>query len=228
MKKIIYDFDGTLTTKGLPFYDFFKVCDGPKSVDEWILESKKLMEEKNINLYETLYEVLFNIVNNSNLPLDNSTFCMGVENVEYNPGVIEFLKEKDENIKHYILTSGYDEYVMHTDAGKSVDKVYGTSFKYQNGEFLGIKELMDDAKKPEKIDIIADGNYNDVIYVGDGFTDMYAFKHIIKNGGKAVLVHRPGDDSAYGKIKEEGIDVIYFDADYRKESKLYSFLKGNN
>lgn len=228
MKKIIYDFDGTLTTKGLPFYDFFKVCDGPKSVEEWVSLSSALMKEKNINLYEALYKVLLDTVRSSNLPLDNSTFCMGVENVEYNPGVLEFLKEKDENIKHYILISGYDEYVMHTEAGKYVEKVYGTSFKYENGEFLEIKELMSDAKKPEKIDLIANGDYSDVIYVGDGFTDMYAFKHIIKNGGKAVLVHQPGDNSTYDKIKEEGIDIIYFDADYTKDSKLYNFLKGKN
>ena len=67
---------------------------------------------------------------------------MGVENVEYNPGVLEFLKEKDENIKHYILTSGYDEYVMHTEAGKYVEKVYGTSFKYENGELLSKGRLL--------------------------------------------------------------------------------------
>jgi len=225
MKKIIYDFDGTLTKHSLPFYEFFNICDGPKSVEEWVLHAKNFMKDKNINLYEALYEILFNSIKNSNLPLDNSTFCMGVESVDYNPGVLDFLGEKNDNIKHYILTSGYDEYVMHTKAGKLVDKVYGTSFECKNGKFIGIKELMCDDKKPDKIDLIADGDYSNVIYVGDGLTDMYAFKHVIKNCGKAVLVHSMNDNSIYNKIKEEGINVISFDADYTKGSDLYKFLK---
>lgn len=225
MKKIIYDFDGTLTTTSLPFYEFFNICNGPKSINELVCLSNDLMKAKNINIYEALYEVEIDIIRRSSLPLDNSTFCMGAKNVKYNPGVLEFLKEKDENIEHYILTSGYDEYVMHTLAGKLVNKVYGTSFEYKNGKFIGIKELMSDEKKPDKIALIAGNNYKDVIYVGDGLTDMYAFKHVIENGGKAVLVHRPGDNSISNKIKEEGINVIYFDADYTKGSYLYKFLK---
>lgn len=225
MKKIIYDFDGTLTTKELPFYDFFKVCNGPKNVEEWVFLAKQLMKNKNVNLYEALYEIQFDTIKKSGLALDNSTFCIGVENVEYNPGVIEFFMEKDSNINHYILTSGYDEYVMETTIGKLVNRVYGTSYEYKDGQVIGIKELMSDVKKPEKIDLIADGDYSNIVYVGDGFTDMYAFKHVLNKGGSVVLVHKPNDDSTYNKLKNEGIEVMYFDADYTKGSDLYNFLK---
>lgn len=228
MRKIIYDFDGTLTPYSLPFYAFFKKCSRPIDVDDWVKMAQEESIKNNINLYESLYKVLIKSLKEAEMPFDNTTFLMGVENVEYNPGVLDFFQEKDDDIMHYILTSVYDEYVLNTSVAPYFTKVYGTSFKYKNGEAVGIKELMNDTKKPEKIDLIADGDYSNVIYIGDGLTDIYAFKHIIQKGGTAVLVHQPGDDSTYNKLINQGINVKYFVADYTKNSDLYNFLKGNN
>lgn len=225
MKKIIYDFDGTLTMKAIPIYGFCEKCGIPTNEKDLIDMASVVMKKFNINMYEALYKIIFDGIKSAKMPLDNNTFCIGVENVKYNPGVLDFFKEND-NIKHYILTSGYDEYVLKTSIGKYISKVYGTSYEYQDGEAVGVKELMSDSKKPEKIDLIAAGNYNNVIYVGDGFTDIYAFKHILQRGGKAVLVHQPNaDKSIYEKLKKEGINIEYFDADYTKGSDLYKFLK---
>lgn len=226
MKKIIYDFDGTLTTKAIPIYGFSEKCGIPTNEKDLMGMASVVMQNFNINMYEALFKIIFDGVKSSKMPLDNSTFCIGVQDVEYNPGVLDFFKEDNNDIEHYILTSGYDEYVLKTPVAKYVNKVYGTSYEYHDGKAVGVKELMSDTRKPEKIDLIADGNYNDVIYVGDGLTDIYAFKHILQKGGKAVLVHQPNaDGSTYEKLKKEGVNVAYFDADYSKESALYNYLK---
>lgn len=222
MKKIIYDFDGTLTKNPIPFYKCLKAC-GIKSVDDWIKQADILKKEKNIDMYASLFEVYFSSIKKSGLPLNDDTFLMGVNDIIYNDGVLDYFSSI-KNVEHYVLTSGYDEYIRHTKIASYLKKVYGTSYKFDENVATGINELMSDLKKPEKIDLIANGNYDNIVYIGDGLTDIYAFKHVLSKGGNAVLVYHNDDLSVYDNLKKQGIDIECFKADYSKNSDLYNYL----
>ena len=224
MKKIIYDFDGTLTTSPIAYYPALKLCN-INNVDEWKDIIYKKWKDKSVNFVEHFFNLYFNILKENNLPLNDDTFLIGKDELEYSPGVIEYFKQKDSDVKSYILTSNYESWVKNSIIGKYVDEVYGTSFKYENGILTGIRRFMSEIDKIEKIDMIANNNYENVIYIGDGLTDIHAFKHIINKGGTAVLVYRPNNYSVCNALKEENIKIDCFLADFTKGSKLYNFLK---
>ena len=222
MKKIIYDFDGTLTKNPIPFYKCLRVC-GINSIDDWIKKASVISKKDNIDMYEALFDVYFLSIKQSGLPLNDETFLMGIDEIVYCDGVLDFFKNT-KNIDHYILSSGYDKYIKNTLIAPYVKEVYGTSYVFENNTAIGVNELMSDLRKPEKIDLIANDNYDDVIYVGDGLTDLYAFKHILDKGGKAVLVYHDNDLSVYEALKKEGIDIPCFNANYEVNSELYNYL----
>ena len=64
------------------------------------------------------------------------------------------------------------------------------------------------------------------IYIGDGFTDYYAMKHIHGNGGKTILVHQNENDlDIYNEVNKENIVDYCEIADYSKDSRLYNSIK---
>lgn len=224
MKKIIYDFDGTITKNGVPIYGFFEKCNIPTDTNSFMNLVKNEIIKNKYNTFEAFYKVLFDYIRKAGLPLNNNTFCIGVEKIEYNPGVIEFLKEQNSKIENYILTSGYNEYISKTAIAPYIKNIYGTSYEFVNNEAIGIKELVTDEIKIKKIDIIANGDYSNIVYIGDGLTDIPAFKYVIEKGGISILVHQPENNEIYNTIINKGINVKCFEADYRKNSKLYNFL----
>lgn len=223
MKTIIYDFDGTLTKSQMPNYAIIKKC-GIKNLQELNKLIKSQMKLEKLDIYNAFYKLIFNLLKNNSLELTVENFCFGSKEIEYNLGVVDFLKENND-INHYIVTSGYDEYVKHTVVAPYIKQVFGTTCLTKDNIIVGLQELMTDQKKVDKISLIANNSYNNLIYVGDGLTDKYAFKHVLENGGDAILVCQDDkDDSIYNNLISEGINVKKFIADYRKGSELYKYL----
>ena len=215
---------GTITKSGIPSYGFFKLCGLPTDTNLFMSLIKEEMKKNKYNTYESFFYIIFNYVKKAGLPLNNNTFCIGIENIEYNPGIIDFLKEQNSKIENYILTSGYNEYISKTAIAPYIKKIYGTSYEYDKNKIIWIKELVTDEIKIQKIDIIANGNYSNIVYIGDGLTDIPSFKYVIEKGGIAILVHQPGELKIYNTLKDNDINVKCFEADYRKNSKLYNYL----
>jgi len=103
--------------------------------------------------------------------------------VNFNKGVVDYFKKvqyKETGIKHYIVTSGLQEYIYETPIKKYIQGVYGVTFKEDNGIYTDLDILLDDKKKVDAIKKIITENNNDtdIIYFGDGLTDKKAFEFV--------------------------------------------------
>ena len=227
---IIYDFDGTLTPYSLPQYDVLKKCGYD---DEKLMERINAFIESNssLNLYEAYYKCYMDILTENGISFTKDNVCQGADRVTFNKGVVDYFERFQSSrtgVKHYILTSGVQDYVKETQIGKLVDGIFGVTFKYENGKYTEIDTLMSDKKKVDIIKNIQTKNpkETDFMYFGDGLTDKYAFEYMHNIGATSVFIaSNESSESNYKQLNTNGIIDKYFTADFTLNSELSRFMK---
>lgn len=231
-KIIIYDFDGTLTPYPMPKFEILKKC----GVENYAKDSrfisivKQKIQENNVDFYTAIYELLFETIKSAGFPLTDETFLLGVENIEYNLGVHEFLSYLNNNdVDNYIVSSGIKSYLKNTNIASLFKEIYATEFSYNEKNIVnGIKYSMTDKNKVAAIKEIVKKNEledcSNVIYVGDGLTDAYAFDYVHNNGGKSIYVYQDENDSNIAKIKSKKIVDLFVKANYTLNSELSKYI----
>lgn len=228
---IIYDFDGTLTPFGIPQYEILKKFGYD---DEKLLKRvKDLMKKEGLSLYQAFYKTYEDILKENNTKMSYANIVLGANDVVFNPGVLSYfeeMQEKNSSIKHFIVTSGFEEYVRNTKICTLVNEIYGVTYHQEGDIFTTVDRLISDEEKPKIIEMIAQNNKNKkVIYVGDGLTDKYAFEFVHSLRGICIYVGKTEQDfENYKNLKENQIVDEYFSKDFSEESDLKSFIKKEN
>ena len=232
---IIYDFDGTLTPYSLPKFEILEKCGLQHGAlnPNFLEMSKNKAQDEKVDLYTAIYRTYFEIIKNANLSLSDDNFCLGANTVIYNNGVVDFLNFlKDNGVSNYLLSSGIKVYLEKTNIAHFFEEIYGTTFIYNsNGEAVGIDYLMSDKNKVDAIkDIVKmtgnnENNCQNIIYIGDGFTDYYAMEYVKRNGGTSIFVYKNKNSQDLKRLEEK--DVISFStyADFSYDSQLSEFIK---
>ena len=231
MKKIIYDFDGTLTPYSLPKFKVIEKSGFKEGLmnPKFIELTKKRQQEKNIDFYSAVYEVYFDVIKKGGFKLIDDSFVLGYDETIYNKGVEYFLNMLcNNNIENYLLSSGIKVFLKKTTISKYFKEIYATVFKYDiNNEVIDIDFLMSDKNKVTAIKNIQNNepDCSNIIYIGDGLTDYYAMEYVKKYGGKTIFVYL--DKKAESNAKEKLNDVVdYFVyADFSKDKELDSLIK---
>ena len=234
MKKkiIIYDFDGTLTPYPITKFEILDKCGLVGGTSSPVLLeaiNKKLAE--GYEHYYAIYNCFLDVVRRSEYTLNDENISLGAEKLEYNEGVFEYFDElKDKNIKNYLISSGIKVLLDRTAVSNYFDEIYATTFKYDNDIIIDTDYLMSDKKKVDIIKkILIDNGYSDddcsdVIYIGDGLTDLYAMEYVKSNGGDSIFVYLD-DKNELIKVAENSDAVSYFDyADYSINSTLFNYI----
>lgn len=223
MLKIIFDFDGTLTNSEIPSYSFLKKCGFPTKSKELLNVILKYAEDNNQNIYNAFFNMILVALKDNNISFDDSVICDGADKIKYNPGVSKFLKYFAEDAEYYIITSGYQNYIHHTTINKYFKNVYGSTVDYESDGSIKIKEVITDDIKIKKIDMIAGNNFDNVVYIGDGLTDIPAFKYVSDKGGVSILVNN--NDKVYEEIIKKNIKVYHFKQDFKEDSPVFNFIE---
>ncbi len=233
-KIIIYDFDGTLTPYALPKFEILKRCGFANgSYDSNFLNKvSELSQKENIDTYNAFYQIYLSVIKDNDFKLVDENLCLGAENIEYNPGVVDFLKALNTNgIKNYLLSSGIKVFLNKTNIAPLFIDIYATDFNYnQNSEVLDIKFLMSDKNKVQAIKEICKINNNreddctNIIYIGDGLTDYYAMEYVKNNGGLTIFVYTDINNKDMKIIKEKDIVSFYELADFSINSELNNLI----
>ena len=226
---IIYDFDGTLTPYSLPQYEI--LIENGYSDDILEEKIKNKIRTENCTLYQAYYQIYIEILKEKNIKFNKSNICKGAKSVKFNKGVEEYFKAmqyKETGVKHYIVTSGLQEYIYQTSIEKYVQGIYGVTFKEDNGIYTDLDVLLDDTKKVEVIKnlIIENNNDKEIIYLGDGLTDKKAFEYVHSIGGKNIFI-KIGENSVlkYNKLNEKNIINKCFEPDYSENSEIRNYIK---
>ena len=227
---IIYDFDGTLTNLKIPTYKFLENL----GYDNYKLENRiyKYMSDTNKDFYESFWLNILNILDENKIPKINDVLTVGSYDIEYNLGVINYFEKiKDLKVKNYIVSSGMKIYLENTQVSKYMDRIYATTFKYNNDAISGLNDIITEQAKVDKIkeilklNNILNDDCSNVIYIGDGLTDYYALDFVSRNNGNSIyLVYNEEDIKDAKKLLEEKVITNYFENDFSESSKLYKHI----
>ena len=220
MLNIVYDFDGTLTNKPIPEIKLLsKIGYTSQEFEDMFTEYKK-----NTDIYSSYYKLVLDLLTNSDLPNNDSSLTIGSNDIIFNTGLEDYLNQFKHNIKHYILSSGIQVYLENMVLAHYFIDIFGTTFKYDHaGNIIGVDNIITDEQKVDYIKKINVANNREeldctnLVYVGDGITDYYAFKFVKENGGTSILVYL--DDPPTDKRILDVVNIS-FKADFSNNSEL--------
>jgi len=158
-------------------------------------------------------------------------------------------KDLGMDIQHYIISSGLKEIIEGCEIynnGKTFKEIFACEFLYdENGVACWPKNAINYTTKTQflfrinkgLLDVSEDDELNkytpeddrpvpfrNMIYIGDGLTDVPCMKLVKVNGGCAVAVYNNGDKPiAQNLIREDRVDYIA-PADYSENGELYKIV----
>ena len=153
-------------------------------------------------------------------------------------------------VTHHVISSGIREMVLGTRIAKYLDDVYASSFVYDHHgvakcpalalnyttktQYLfrinkGVKDVFDNAiindyVLPEDRPI----PFTNMVYVGDGQTDVPCFRLVKDQGGHSIAVYKPHTQGAKArslKLLAEGRVNFTAPANYQEGSELDQTIK---
>lgn len=249
---ILYDFDKTLCTTDMQEYDFIKNL-GMNS-DEFWGEAAKLTREHEVEKILAYMMIMIRECKNRGIPLTEEYLRSCGENVVLYKGVLSWFDRINAygeslgvNIEHYIISSGTYEIIQGTPIAKYFKRIYACRYMYdENGEAVwpalainytlktqyiyriskGILDVTDDYNlnrlQDESLRRIA---YRNMIYIGDGMTDIPCMKMVKQKGGKSIALYASGrSETVKPLVDDDRINYVCV-ADYSQNSTLEKIVK---
>ena len=247
---LMYDFDKTLCTKDMQEYTFIpKLGIKPKAF--WT-ESGKLAKEQNMDSILAYMYLMIRKASGAQQSIHREDFVKLGKDIELFPGVIDwfsrisaFGKAQGVNIKHYIISSGLKEIIQGTSIAQYFEEIYACEFHYDENnvadwpavamnytaktQFLfrinkGVTEIYENnrlnAFTPEDERPVP---FRNMIYFGDGLTDVPCMKLVKVNGGKSVAVYKH-KRKVEPLIRDGRVDYI-MPADYSEGKDLEELVQ---
>jgi len=247
---IMYDFDKTLSTTDMQNYGFIPSL-GLTSEEFWgeteKLSSSKAMDRILSYMYMMVYQA-----KQKGIKLTKEYLNECGKNIIYNPGVDTWFKRindyaesKGFQIEHYLVSSGTLEIFQGTSIAKEFTRAYGCEFVFDsNGEAIWPKRAINYTQKTQYFFRIAKGvtdetddkrinekqeslriPFGNIIYIGDGLTDIACMTVVKQNKGTSIAVFPENHNEFASKIKCEGRVNYAVQADYTKGSAIENAVK---
>jgi 2-hydroxy-3-keto-5-methylthiopentenyl-1-phosphate phosphatase len=249
---ILYDFDKTLCTTDMQEYDFIKNL-GMTS-DEFWGEAASITKQHEVEKILAYMFVMIKKCKEKGIPLTEEYLKSCGENVELYEGVLTWFDRINAfgaslgvNLEHYIISSGTYEIIQGTPIAKYFKRIYACRYMYdENGEALwpalainytlktqyiyriskGILDVTDDYNlnrlQDERLRRIA---YHNMIYIGDGMTDIPCMKMVKQKGGKSIAVFPAGNSETVKPLVDDDRINYVCVADYSPNSTLERIVK---
>lgn len=248
---LIYDFDKTLCSKDMQEYSFIPNLNMTSNTF-WNEVSNFTKEEKMDKILGYMYMMIKKsqeINKDITIPYLNS---LG-SSVELFPGVLnwfnninEYGKKIDLEIEHYIVSSGIKEIIEGTSIAKYFKEIYACEFLYVNNVAVWPKQSINYTAKTQYIsrinkgvlDIADDVTLNkmmsdderrisskNMIYFGDGLTDIPSMKMTRSYGGYAIAVYQNNDTKLVKELINENRIDFYAKANYNENEELDKIVK---
>lgn len=252
MEKIalIYDFDFTLCSGDAPTFNLFPLYGLDKTFYD---EINGYCKEDNMEGIISLLYYLQKRARQQGKPLTKEILCNCGKDLSFYPGVDtwferinNFGKENGFEIEHYLISSGILEIIEGNEIAKKFKKIFASCYHYDENGFAdwplsvvnytnktqfiyrinrGILNNVDDkilnGYIPREKRVIP---YKNMIYIGDGFTDVPSMKTMNEKKGYAVAVYCEKDETAK-KLFESGRCNCAMQANYEEGSELDTAIK---
>ena len=248
---MMYDFDKTLCTKDMQEYTFIPSLE--ESPETFWKESNRLSKEEKMDAILTYMYLMVRKSRDKHLPINRKVFEDAGKNVKLFPGVKSWFDRINEygekngvTIEHYIISSGLKEIIKGSGIGQHFKEIYACEFHYdENGvadwpkvavnytnktQFLfrinkgcldmsddvGVNEYVEEDRRPVP--------FRNMIYIGDGMTDVPCMKLVKLNGGSSIAVYQK-DHTISSKLLQTGRVDYIAKADYTEGRELDLIIK---
>lgn len=251
---VIYDFDGTLTPGSMQDYTVLPQV-GIKGADFW-RELETQMRKTGGDSTLTYMRMILEKAHKAGVPLTRAMFAKPAKNIKYFKGVKShfhrlnrYIKSKmpAAEIRHYITSGGIKEIIQGTSIFKNFYNVFACEYYYnRQGKAVFPNIVVNDTNKTQYIFRINKGKekqgesinehmdekirpipFKNMIYIGDGLTDVPSMTVVRGAGGYAVAVYAPGDKKGYKvcrQLLKAGRADLMAEADYSEGSKLTALI----
>lgn len=248
---IMYDFDKTLCTRDMQEYTFIPSV-GMEPSEFWGHTAEVAAAETMDSILTYLY-CMVEKAHQTGTPLTRESLVACGKDIEYHPGVEgwferinRYAEEAGVEVEHYVLSSGLKEIIEGTSIAKYFKRIYACEFLYKDGQAYWPKMAVNYTNKTQFVyrinkgvlDINNDVDLNNsrpdsekrvffsnMIYIGDGLTDVPCMKLVKQSGGHSIAIYSQGQQhKAAPLLKHERVDWM-FEADYSEGSELDQTMK---
>ena len=244
---VMYDFDKTLCTKDMQDYGFIPSLDMQPS-QFWQKANSFGSEAEMDGVLAYLYTMIEECKRKGK-PLTRESLIESGRGIDLYPGVKEWFDRinlygaaQGVQIEHYVISSGLKEIIEGSGIADKFTKIFACEFLYDSdGSALWPKTAVNYTNKTQFVyrinkgvlDISNDVDLNrsmpddskrvpftNMIYIGDGLSDVPCMKMMKAYGGCAIAVYQ---DNNREKVEElllgDRVDFI-FPADYSESGQL--------
>ena len=248
---IMYDFDKTLCTKDMQDYSFIPSL-GMTESEFWNFANDFGMKEHMDSVLAYMYAMV-KISKDRNIPLLRQSLVDMGKNVELFRGVEDWFKriscfggEQGVQVEHYVISSGMKEIIEGTSISKYFKSIFACEFLYDEyGNGIWPKTDVNYTNKTQFVyrinkgvlDVANDNDLNrsmpdnskrvpfcNMIYIGDGLSDVPCMKMMKAYGGYSIAVYQNMDRKVQDLLRNDRVDYIY-PADYREGKGLDATVK---
>lgn len=250
----MYDFDNTLSTKDMQEYAFIPSIN-MDAKDFWA-ESNMYARKYNMDsILAAMY--LMTVKSRGTANASRANLIEQGKTVEFHKGVDswfdrinEFGRANGVEVQHYIISSGIKPIIEGTSIAKHFKQIFACDFVYDSAgmpewpaiavnytsklQFLyrinkGIWEIWDNKRLNAHMnDEDRPVPFSNMIYVGDGLTDVPCMKLTRQNGGYSIGVYDPtkeGNRKGNSYLMTDDRVNFYVKADYSEGSELEEIAK---
>lgn len=246
---LLYDFDKTLSTTDMQNYSFIPRL-GLTSEEFWNVASeytnKHGMERTLSYMYAMISEA-----KKKNIKLTKKFLKECGKDIVFYPGVINWFKrinayaaKKGIIVEHYLISSGTKEIIEGSPIAKEFKEIYGCEFYFEKGEAVWPKFVINFTQKTQYYYRVAKGAinpvdddgvnkksethripYRNILYLGDGITDIACMTVVKKNDGHSIAVYPQGESNKVKQILIDNRCNFIVEGDYRPNSDLDKVVK---
>lgn len=257
---IIYDFDGTLSPGNMQEHSFIPKI-GMSKKKFWGLVRNTAKKNRMDEILAYMY-LMIKKANELNLKIDKHTLTKHGKKIKYFKGVrgwfnriTKYALAQGVNLKHFIISSGLNELIEGSQIHKYFDGVFASGFMYDQHnvaiwpslainyttktQYLfrinkgimdihgNVNKIMADEKRPFP--------FKNIMYIGDGETDVPCMKMVKQQMGHAIAVYDPRQRHSKDKksAKERATDLYMQEradfvakADYSPKSEIERIVAG--
>ena len=243
---LIYDFDKTLSPRDMEEYSFMPGI-GVTPSDFWGMCNEFARQHQMDGILTYMY--LMQKLAKGRLELTREAMQKLGEAVEFFPGVESWFDRTHligsacgVRVEHYIISSGLTEIIRGSAIGHHFKAIFAASFLYDESEHpVWATNAVNYTNKTQYLfrinkgilDVTNDKDLNaytpayerripfsNMIYVGDGLTDVPCMKMTKQKGGYSIAVHPPGQTELADDMLLQGRADFSVEADYTPGSEI--------
>ncbi len=249
---IMYDFDKTLCTRDMQDYQFIPSL-GMTSSQFWH-EANIFGREKEMDSVLAYMYTMIREAKRKNVPVFRETLVNQGKSVELFKGLDtwfdrmdEFGKSQGVQVEHYVISSGLKEIIEGTSISRKFKKIFACEFYYDDEtkqavwpitavnytnktQFVyrinkGVLDVSNDEDLNRSMpDSVKRVPFTNMVYIGDGLSDVPCMKMMKSYGGQAIAVYQNDNPKVRELLKRGRVDYI-FPADYSENSSLEMTIK---